>query len=314
MTESTRTKQKHLGRGLESLLGPITMPQGYPSSESKAEPFSPKPLSEKRLHSSYREININSIQRNPYQPRTEWNQQELNDLCESINKNGLIQPIIVRKIQDGFELIAGERRLRAAKMLEMTTIPAIVREASDEQMLEIALVENIHRTDLNPIERAKAYRKYIDTFSLTQSQAAEKLGEDRSVVANYMRLLDLPQEIKQMVIEGDLSMGHARAILSLPTDDQRRKLANKALTGRLTVREVEKMVKQYLSPQQKKNSLKSKPPHISDLENKLTSQLGTKVNIDTQKNGQRGKIVIEFYSIDEFERLIEKMGLSCIED
>jgi len=236
-------------------------------------------------------------------------------LTDSIRANGIIQPIIVRPIGTGFQLIAGERRLRAAELASLTSVPALVRRASDKQLHEWALVENIHRVDLNPIERAKAYQEYISTFSLTQAEAAERLGEGRSVVANYIRLLDLPHEIKQMLADGQLSMGHARAILALPTDELRRKLANRAMAGRLSVREVERLVRKYLAGAgQAKPTIRSKPPHILDIENKLSGQLGTKVSIETRKNGQRGKVIIEFYSLDEFDGILERIGLACAEE
>jgi ParB family chromosome partitioning protein len=280
------------------------------SSASTVSNFPP----DKELRDSLQKINIDSISPNPYQARTVWNEQELIELTESIKANGIIQPIIVRPIGTGFQLIAGERRLRAAELASLTSVPALVRRASDEQLHEWALVENIHRVDLNPIERSKAYQEYISTFSLTQAEAAERLGEDRSVVANYIRLLDLPPEIKQMLAENRLSMGHARAILALPTDELRRKLANRAMAGRLSVREVERLVRKYLAGTGKANStIRSKPPHILDMENKLSGQLGTKVNIETRKNGQRGKVIIEFYSLDEFDGIMEKIGLVCEE-
>jgi ParB family chromosome partitioning protein len=182
-------------------------------------------------------------------------------------------------------------------------------------MLELALVENIHRTDLNPIERASAYQKYITTFSLKQTEAADRLGEDRSVVVNYLRLLDLPQEIKQMLIDRTLSMGHARAILALPTDELRRKLASRAMAGRLSVREVERLVRRALTGSaESRLKAKEKPAHIADLEKRLQDILGTKVTIDTRKKGNRGKIIIDFYSLDEFDRLTEKMGLTTVEN
>jgi ParB family chromosome partitioning protein len=266
------------------------------------------------LQRALQEINIDDISPNPYQPRNVWNEQELEDLAESIRTNGVIQPIIVRPAGKRFQLIAGERRLRAAQLASLTTIPAMVRMASDKQLLELALVENIHRVDLNPIERAKAYQDYLSTFSLTQVQVAERLGEDRSVVANYLRLLDLPNEIKEMLSERQLTMGHARAILALPTDELRRKLANRALAGRLSVREVERMVRRYLTgSSQAKTTVRSKPPHILDLERSLSSQLATKVNIETKKSGQRGRIIIEFYSLDEFDNITERIGVACEE-
>jgi len=314
MTDKKREKPRHLGRGLQSLLSPITSLGDEPDQVFSNTPTIPNFPPDKELRDSLQKISIDSISPNPYQARTVWNEQELEELTESIRANGIIQPIIVRPIGTGFQLIAGERRLRAAELASLTSIPALVRRATDEQLHEWALVENIHRVDLNPIERAKAYQEYISTFSLTQAEAAERLGEDRSVIANYIRLMDLPLEIKQMLAENKLSMGHARAILALPTDELRRKLANRAMAGRLSVREVERLVRKYLAgTEQVKNIVRSKAPHIIDIENKLSSQLGTKVSIETRKNGQRGKLIIEFYSIDEFDGIMEKIGLACEE-
>lgn len=315
MAEGKKERPRHLGRGLQSLLSPIiphsTEPKPSPSGSQPEAKFPP----DKELGDSLRRIAIGEITANPYQARTVWNEEELAELTESIKANGIIQPIVVRPAGVGYELIAGERRFRAAQRANLTEIPALVRQATDEQLHEWALVENIHRVDLNPIERAKAYREYVDCFSLTQAEAAERLGEGRSVVANYLRLLDLPQEIKQMLAQGQLSMGHARAILALPTDDLRRKLANRAMAGRLSVREVERLVRKYLAGTgQAKPTVRSKPPHIVDLENKLADELKTKVSIETRRNGQRGRIIIEFYSLDEFDGITERLGLPCAEE
>ena len=315
MADSKKEKPRHLGRGLQSLMGPINISNPEPelalSNSAAVSNFPP----DNELNDCLQKISLDSITPNPYQARTVWNEDELSELTESIKANGIIQPIIVRPIGTGFQLIAGERRLRAAELANLKTIPALVRRATDEQLQEWALVENIHRVDLNPIERAKAYHEYINTFSLTQAEAAERLGEGRSVVANYLRLLDLPHEIKQMLADSRLSMGHARAILALPTDELRRKLANRAMAGRLSVREVERLVRKYLAGTgQVKTTLRTKPPHILDIENKLSSQLGTKVNIETRKSGQRGKLVIEFYSLDEFDGILERIGFVCGEE
>jgi ParB family chromosome partitioning protein len=315
MADKKKEKPRHLGRGLQSLLSPITIGSFEAEQALSAPPSISNFPPDKELHESLQKIDTDSISPNPYQARTVWNEQELAELTESIRANGIIQPIIVRPIGTGFQLIAGERRLRAAELACMKSIPALVRHASDEQLHEWALVENIHRVDLNPIERAKAYHEYISTFSLTQAEAAERLGEGRSVVANYIRLLDLPHEIKQMLANGQLSMGHARAILALPTDELRRKLANRAMAGRLSVREVERLVRKYLAGTgQVKTTVRTKPPHIVDIENKLSSQLGTKVIIETRKSGQRGKVIIEFYSLDEFDGILERIGLACGEE
>jgi ParB family chromosome partitioning protein len=315
MVDKKKEKPRHLGRGLQSLLGPI-ITSGIDTEQVIPDtPSIPNFPPDKELRESLQTINIESISPNPYQARTVWNDQDLAELTESIKANGIIQPIIVRPMGIGFQLIAGERRLRAAELASMKTIPALVRHATDEQLHEWALVENIQRVDLNPIERAKAYHDYISAFSLTQAEAAERLGEERSVLANYIRLLDLPNEIKQMLSDGRLSMGHARAILALPTDELRRKLANRAMAGRLSVREVERLVRKYLAGSgQVKTTVRTKPAHIVDIENKLSSQLGTKVIIETRKSGHRGKIIIEFYSLDEFDGILERIGLACGEE
>ncbi len=315
MLKDKKSKPKHLGRGLQSLLGPIKLPQGR-NNTSQAIPINTINLPpDKELHNSLREIELSRITSNPYQPRTSWDEKELADLAESIRENGIIQPIIVRPKDKGFELIAGERRFRAAKLVSLKTIPALIRQASDDELLELALVENIHRTDLNPIERAQAYKKFLKTFYLTQEDAAKRLGESRTVIANHLRLLDLPSEIKKMLIEGELSMGHARAILGLPTDDLRRKLANRAMAGRLSVREVERLVrKQMESDEKSKRPTPSSSPHIMELERKLSKELGTRVSITTRRNGQRGKITIDFNSLDEFDRITEQFGISILEE
>ena len=314
MAEKTE-KHKHLGRGLASLLGPITSSLQEQSLPIPVAEISSKGLSNKDLAGSFREIKIDEIQPNPQQVRFLWNEHELADLARSIKSNGIIQPVIVRQVGNLYQLIAGERRWRAAKLAGLEKIPAIVRPVKDEELLELALIENIHRSDLNPIERANAYQGYLKALSLTQVEAASRLGEDRSVIANYIRLLDLPSEIKQMLIDGQLSMGHARAILALPTDELRRKLANRALAGRLSVREVERLVRRHLSANDpKKHAARIRPAHITDLESRLSKELGTNVAIETRKNGKCGRIVIEFHSLEEFDRITEKIGVTNTEE
>jgi len=267
---------------------------------------------DREVGESLRQLAVQSISPNPYQARTVWNEQDLAELAASIKANGVLQPVLVRPFQGGYQLIAGERRFRAAQMAGLATLPALVREVADEQLFEWSLVENIHRRDLNAIERARAYQRYLAAFSLTQAQAAGRLGEDRSVIANYLRLLDLPEEIRQMVVDGRLTMGHARAILSVPSDELRRRLANRALAGRLSVREVERLVRKHLEEEPaSKPRARMKPPHIVDLEDKLCRHLGTRVAIETRRNGQRGRISIEFDSLDEFDRITEALGLAC---
>ena len=346
MTAKNKEKVRHLGRGLQSLLGPLTIESiELPISQEMSEPATGQPLQpvmpiveissehaatnkdikvdvnglklpeDKELRESLHEVQLDLIVANPYQPRAVWNEVELEELANSIRSNGVVQPIIIRPFEDGYQLIAGERRFRASRLAGLDSIPAIIRQATDEQMLELALVENIHRANLNPIERAKAYQNYVKTFSLTHAEAGQRLGENRSVVTNYLRLLELPTEIQQMLTDGQLSMGHARAILALPSDDLKHKLANRAMAGRLSVREVEKLVRQNLTETgQQKQKPRQKASNILELESTLSSQLGTRVAIDTRKTGQRGKITIEFYSLREFERITDRLGLNTIEE
>lgn len=331
-----KEKKPHLGMGLEALLGPITseyeqeVPVQQPikaveqpqksvegpktTAVQSIEPAveTPKVVDlppDKVVKNAVESISVDQIVANPYQPRSEWDEEALEELTESIKANGVIQPILVRESMGGYEIIAGERRYRASVKAGLAEIPALVRAASDEQMLELALVENIHRSDLNAIERAKAYQHYISTFNLTQIEAAQRLGESRSVVANYLRLLDLPREIKKMLIDGQLTMGHARAILAVPTDEMRRKLANRALAGRLSVREVERLVRKVIQGDADRPETKAKPPHILDLESRLRGVLGTKVQIEARKKGDRGRIIIDFYSLDEFDKITDIIGM-----
>lgn len=309
MSDNKKVKRSHLGRGLESLLGAVSSASESIQSEEKMErsPIFPPDV---RMGISQSEIPVSKIKANPYQPRTVWKEEELNGLADSIRENGVIQPILVRKMGENYEIIAGERRFRATCKVGLETIPALVRAATDEEMLELALVENIHRSDLNAIERAKAYQQFLKAFSLNQTEAAQKLGEDRSVVANYLRLLDLPQDLQTMLSNDQLSMGHARALLALPSDELRRKLANRAMAGRLSVREVERLVRKYFEgSQEAKPEKHQKETHIIDLEKQLQTILGTKVNIQPKKKGIRGQIIIDYYSLDDFERLTERMGL-----
>ncbi len=315
MTTGKGEKPRHLGRGLESLLGPISGAPGSDGQEVSSLGGEVNFPIDKELKSSLAEIELGAITPNPYQARTVWNEEDLVELADSIRANGVIQPIIVRPFQGAYQLIAGERRYRAAQMVSLSTIPALVRAVTDEELFEWSLVENIHRRDLNAVERAKAYQRYVSAFSLTHAEAGERLGEDRSVISNYLRLLDLPDEIRQMLADGRLSMGHARAILGLPTDELRRKLANRALAGRLSVREVERLVRKYTADETGATArAQTKPAHIADLEDKLRRQLGTRVAIQTRRNGQRGKIVIEFDSLDDFDRITDSLGLVCGEE
>ncbi len=315
--------KRRLGRGLDSLLSPTRYetvePEPQPAiqpvitekreQEVVSTPMSAEIQKEKEFAGEIvAEIPLDRIQRNPHQPRFNWNDEKLQELADSIQANGLVQPIIVRAMGGGYQLIAGERRMRASQHAGLKTIKAIIKDANEEQMLEWALIENIHRDDLSPMERAKAYHKYISEFSLTQQEAADKLGEDRSNVANYMRLLALPAEVQEYVNAGILGMGHARALLSLSDPAEQKKLAILIERKGLSVRVVEKLVKDLKNKvntgEEVEKAKPQKHPNIIDLENEMTQALGTKVSIQTKgKKAHQGKIIIDFYNLDDFDRL-----------
>jgi len=277
-----------LGRGLDFLLSKENL---QPPSDQQA----------------VLQLRVSEIHPSKLQPRQDFDDEALGELMDSIAANGIIQPIIVRRDAENYELIAGERRWRAAQRLNMEHIPAILRDVDDAQSLELALIENIQRQDLNPIEKARAYKELIDRFTLTQDQAATKLGMKRSSVANMLRLLELPQDIQQMVSRGTISMGHARAILGLNDVQEQRRLALRIQKEQLSVRHVEKYVSQYQKPEGERGALAEtpKPPHIRDLENRMRMALGTRVTIIDNRG--RGKIIIDFFSSDDFDRVLNKL-------
>ena len=296
-----KAHKKRLGRGLDSLLSSTRLEQ-LESVTDRAHLGRPDvPVSVSGIN----EIDVELIRRNPHQPRQKWDEGALYELAESIKSNGLVQPILVRPMGQGYQLIAGERRLRAAKLAGMAQIPTIVRVATEEQMLEWALVENIHRSDLNALERARAYEHYIRTFSLTQEQAAGRLGEDRSTVANYVRLLELSGEVREMLADGRISMGHARALLAVGSGVRRDELAQMTMAKRLSVRDLEKIIRQKQTQgDEPVGQAPAKSGHIVELEDELRGALGTKVTIKTVgRREQRGRIIIEFYSLDDFDRI-----------
>jgi ParB family chromosome partitioning protein len=259
-------------------------------------------------------VDVARIRPNPYQPRQDVSPDDLKSLADSIRKSGLIQPIIVRQLgADLFELIAGERRWRACQMAGMTTIPVVIREAEDREMAEIALVENIFREDLNAIERASAYRRYADEFNLSAEQIAERLGEDRSTVANYLRLLELPNDVKSWVAQGKLSMGHARCLLAIKSPQDLVRLAKGTIDQELSVRALEQLVRDQVAAK----DVASKPaphesakrPQIRALEEAMVRAVGTKVEIQESRRKGSGKIVIHYYSLDDFDRIAGKLGM-----
>jgi len=247
-----------------------------------------------------REVELGLIKPNPYQPRTEFDDQKLEELARSIEEHGVIQPIIVRKKDGGYELVAGERRWRAAKKAGIRKIPAIVKEYSDGQMLEIALLENLQREDLNPIEEATAYKQLIEDLGITQETLSKRIGKSRSVIANSIRLLNLPEEIQNLLAKGKITTGHARALLSLDNEEEQKQMAQKILERDLTVREIEKLVKK---PKKQNKLSKKTNPLIIHLEDILKQFFGTKVKVRSGKN--KGKIEIEYYSEEDLERILE---------
>ena len=245
-------------------------------------------------------ISVEEIKANKYQPREDFDQEALKDLAASIKEKGFIQPVIVRDKEGEYELIAGERRLRAARMLKLKEIPAIIKDASDVDSLEISIIENIQREDLNPIDQAKAYKRLVDEFNMTQENVSDTIGKDRATVANILRLLRLPQKIQAYVSRGTISMGHARAILGLGKESEQMRLCTKVIKNDLSVRDTERYAKKIGSPTKKKPG--EKDPNLVSLEEQLRDLLGTKVKIIKAKKG--GKIEIEFYSDKDLERVL----------
>jgi len=256
-----------------------------------------------------REIELQSIRPNPFQPRREFDSASLAELQASIRENGLLQPLVVRVVADGFELVAGERRFRALSGLKRETAPAIVRELSDEQMLLLALVENLQREELNAIEEAIAYQQLIDGFGLTQSQVASRVGRNRSTVANSLRLLTLPQEVQEMVGSGSLSAGHARAVLSIESDPDRIHLAKEIAKNGLSVREAERRARS--GSRRKRGStgrtgVKHEDPVARRTEMALARYFGTAVKVRLSSKSA-GEIRIPFHDAEDFERIIRRL-------
>jgi len=252
------------------------------------------------------EIPLAQLRPNPYQPRKTFNEDAIRELAESIKEHGVIQPIIVREVLKGYEIIAGERRFRASQLSGKATIPAVVRSFSDQQVMEIALIENVQREDLNALEIAAAYQNLIDTFNLTQEELSLKVGKSRSHIANFLRLLQLPAEIKEYVSRGTLSMGHARAIITITDPKLQKELAKKAIDENWSVRQLEEAVQGLQSKKRstaKVAKAKKRDPFISSVEEELREILQTTVKVKHERN--KGKIEISYYSMDDFERLLE---------
>ncbi|MCK5259877.1 MAG: ParB/RepB/Spo0J family partition protein [Candidatus Omnitrophica bacterium] len=249
-------------------------------------------------------LKTNSIQNNSLQPRTNYDDEKLNDLKASIKEKGVLQPILVREKAGQYEVVAGERRLKAARALDLEEVPVIIKDVTDQEAFVIALVENIQREELNPIEEAEAYRKLIEEFSYTQEEVAQSVGKDRSTISNLLRVLKLPVEIRRSVYNGELSVGHARALLSVEIPMQRDSLFVLTMKKGLSVRELENLVQSKSKGGTRRASSQTAKDHeVIALEEDLQRTLGTKVRLMPQK--KRGKIVIEYYSLDDLDRIIQ---------
>lgn len=296
------SKRRALGKGLDSLL-PRVQPHPAPvpvTVPAPTEPDGGKP----------REIPLEEIDRNPFQTRTHVDEGELAELAASITANGVVQPILVRPQANGrFQLIAGERRWRASQLAGKKTIPAILRQVSDEQALEITIVENLQRADLNPMEQARAFERLSREFHMTQEQIATRTGKDRVSVSNYMRLLSLSQSIQKLVESSQLSFGHAKALLGLKFHPDLEKTAQKVANLSLSVRQTESLVQGLLNPEKHKKEPKPEPaidPNVKEVEEQLQRALGLKVHIE-DKNG-RGRVIIEYSNLADFDGLLEQLA------
>jgi ParB family chromosome partitioning protein len=282
-------KKRGLGKGLDALLGSSREDNSKPSNGD-----------------SLQTLDVDLIQRGQYQPRRNFDEEALNELADSIRAQGLIQPIVVRLLSDkkSYEIVAGERRWRAAQVAGLHEIPVIIKDVPDQTAMCLALIENIQRQDLNPLEEANALERLINEFDMTHDEAAEAVGRSRSAVSNLLRLLELDDSVKKMVEACKLNMGHARALLSLPKAEQF-EIATKVVAQGLSVRATESLVQQLSNKNKKSKPVrKSKDPNISSLENDISERLGARVSINHQANG-KGKVEISYNSLDELDGLLK---------
>ncbi len=282
-------QRKALGRGISALI-------------PKSEPAPEEAKTKKVVF-----LQLSQVKPNPFQPREDFNQESMDDLVKSVSEKGIIQPILVRTRGDSYELIAGERRLRAAQLLNLPEIPAIIKEVDDRDSLELALIENIQRQELNAIEQARAYQYLLDKFQLTQDEVSEVLGKARVSVTNILRLLKLPLEIQEEIKNGRLSFGHGRALLEVEDPNLQRRLAQETIKNSLSVRELETLVrtKRVKRPLSAPRTPSEKDPLVRILEEQLQQVLATRIKIIKKK--KRGHILIEFYSQEDLERILHKL-------
>ncbi|HEY1767427.1 MAG TPA: ParB/RepB/Spo0J family partition protein [Terracidiphilus sp.] len=290
-------KRRALGKGLDSLL---------PRAATAAAPAAPEPEGGRP-----REIALDQIDRNPFQTRSHVDEAQLAELAGSISANGVVQPVLVRPLANGrFQLIAGERRWRASQLAGKKTVPAILRQVSDEQAMEITIVENLQRADLNPMEQARAFERLSREFHMTQEQMAQRTGKDRASVANFLRLLKLPNTVQARVESGFLSFGHARALLAFEHAEEMEKAAQRIVSLSLSVRQTESYVQGLLHPERKdKKESKAELPvdaNVREAQQQLQRTLGLKVTIEDR--GGRGKVIIEYARLEDFDTLLEQLG------
>ena len=303
MSNQQDTKRRALGRGLEALL---------PSRENTPKPPQ-MPEIAGESQGKPREIAVELIDRNPYQTRGNFDEAGLRELAQSIDSTGVLQPILVRAVEGGrFQLIAGERRWRASQLAEKTTVPAIVRVVSDEQAMEMTIVENLQRADLNPMEQAKAYQRLSSDFGMTQEQMAKRTGKERASVANFLRLLKLPVEVQQKVEAGELSFGHARTLLALEDKSLILKASAKVLALAMSVRQTETYVQGLLNPEKKIGKSDAQvvenqqDPNVREAQEQLQRTLGLKVKIEDKKG--KGRVIIEYSGLEDFDALLEMLS------
>ena len=292
-------KKSGLGKGLDSLIKDNSSAKktaaANTSSENKAE----------EMKSGEQMMKINMVEPNRDQPRKKFEEDALLELADSIKQFGVLQPLLVRKRKDYYEIIAGERRWRAAKMAGVKEVPVIIKDYTELEIVEIGLIENIQRENLNPIEEAMAFKKLLEEFNLKQDEVAERVSKSRTAVTNSMRLLKLDERVQEMIVDDMISTGHARALLAIDDKEQQYDLANKIFDEKLSVRETEKLVKEIKNPKKPKMKKKVENEFVyTDLENRMKEVMGTKVNISSKGNG-KGKIEIEYYSDEELERMFE---------
>ncbi len=300
MPTLTDPKRRALGKGLESLLPSRPAPATVPAITAVAEPTG-KPL----------EIPLDHIERNPYQTRTRFDEAQLTELTQSIAASGVVQPIVVRPLSEGkYQLITGERRWLASRKAGKSTIPAIVRQASDEQTLEMTIIENLQRADLNPMEQARAYQRLSNDFKMTQEQMATRTGKERASVANFLRLLRLPEPIQHKVESGDLSFGHARTLLALDSAESITAAAQKVMALSLSVRQTESYVQGLINPEAKpkKEAKATQPedPNVREAQDRLQRTLGLKVHIEDKKG--KGRVIIEYSGLEDFDSILTALG------